>query len=539
MTAPAELDTEGPGGGQETHPVFSRLERPHFASGDAPSLWADEAIWGHRLYDEQTPWLSILECLGIAHAEERHGAGRAFQEPSNRRLTYTPLIQLRLRNILFNSPKLALIAERGGADDACWRMWEEEMRETAGGIADPDFAYVRRHFQSFRDFASVVQFLRTSTVEGANNKRWSSQFLFPFGPSALYEDLSVTGASVSTDRRFFGRTGELLYLMLSRSGRGAEVREAVSRRFLDRSLTYNRLVAVLQGQDEEGRNPRSGAYLPYESLPEFRQLADDWLAILGRTLPGYDALPHLVTITGLHLLLYLLRRAHSEAGDAAPLTLVSEIVSAKRTVVRDLSADSFAHNNLLPQRALERWIGRIIDTEAWQRATEGPDPVVSAMGVLRSTFDWPDDEEAVGAPATPRALLETLQRRALDRHRQHLAKVHGNWGRAIGLSSRRASRRTRYAPTDALLKTLVICCVDRRMEFREFVALLYDRYQLLIGDQQAAEHSAGSEADLEAFAENQMRLEERLASLGLVRRLSDQCAYVESPFATVAGERQL
>lgn len=519
---------------EHRHPVFGRLERPQFGVNDAPSLWADEAIWGHRLYDEQTPWLTVLECLGIAYAEERKGGERgAFREAANRRLAYTPLTQLKLRNILFNNPRLSLLVERGGADDTAWSTWEAEMRDGSGGLPEPDFSYVRRHFQSFRDFAAVVQFLRSSTVEGVNNKRWSSQFVFPFGPSALYEDLNVSGLSVSTDRRFFGRTGELLYLMLCRSGRATKVREAVRSRFLNPSLSYGRLIAALQGGDEEAKNVRTGAYLPYESLPEFDQLAEDWLAILNRSLPGYDALPHLVTISGLHLILYLLRRGKAEAEDGAELDLVAEIVSPKRTIVRDLSADSYSHNNLLPQRAVQRWIRRITETDGWESAVSGPDPIPSVTTLLRSVFDWPDDQEDENVPSavTPAVLLDSLLSRAEDRHRQHLANCHGTWGRAIGLSSRRLSRRTRYAPNDALLKTLVICTVNGRLELREFVALLYDRYGLVIGDQQASVSAIAREADPEAFAENQARLEERLASLGLVRRLSDQCAYVENPFA--------
>jgi hypothetical protein len=444
---------------------------------------------------------------------------------------------LRLRNILFNNPRIVLIAARAGADEACWDEWTTEMRRSAGGLVEPDFAYVRRHFHSFREFAAAVEFLRSATVEGVNNKRWSSQFLFPFGPSALYEDLNVTGTSVSTDRRFFGRTGELLYLMLCRSGRNAAIRDAVCERFLNPALPYGRLVSVLQGSDEPGRNPRAGCFLPYEDLPDFTCLADDWLAILGRSLPGYDALPHLVTITGLHLLLYLLRRAHATARDTAPLTLVAEILSPKRTVVRDLSANSYARNNVLPERALAAWINDITKTDDWVRALSSADPAAAAKQVLQTKFNWPDDEDdPTRGLTTPASLLEGLQKRALERHRQHLAKCHGNWGRAIGLSSRRASRRIRYAPTDSLLKTLVICCVDKRLEFKSFVALLFQRYGLLIGDQHADEFTTGGDADLEAFADNASRLEERLTSLGLVHRLSDQCAYVKNPFS-VGGAR--
>ena len=41
-------------------------------------MWVDEAIWGHRLYDEQVPWFVFLEFLNVfTHENEK---GRAFDE---------------------------------------------------------------------------------------------------------------------------------------------------------------------------------------------------------------------------------------------------------------------------------------------------------------------------------------------------------------------------------------------------------------------------------------------------------------------------
>ena len=87
------------------------------------------------------------------------------------------------------------------------------MAESAGGLDHPDFSYLRDRFESCSsDFAAVVKFLQGSAIEGTSNKRWSSKFVFPFGPSALYEDVSVSPkAGISNDRRFFARTGEILY----------------------------------------------------------------------------------------------------------------------------------------------------------------------------------------------------------------------------------------------------------------------------------------------------------------------------------------
>ncbi|WP_206520265.1 hypothetical protein, partial [Mesorhizobium sp. M1A.F.Ca.IN.020.04.1.1] len=54
----------------------------------------------------------------------------------------------------------------------------------------------------------------------------------------------------------------------------------------------------------------------------------------------FDALPHIVNITGLNLVRYQLDRAR-EVLDALPISMICEIVSPRKTVVRDLAADSF------------------------------------------------------------------------------------------------------------------------------------------------------------------------------------------------------
>ncbi len=131
--------------------------------------------------------------------------------------------------------------------------------------------------------------------------------------------------------------------------------------------------------------------------------------------------------------------------------------------------------------------------------------------------------------------VEELVSRANIRHRQHVGKIHGVYTRAIGLSSRRSSRRIRYAPTDRLLKALVVTCVRERIELKLFLQLIYERYGLIVGEAQAREIIERGDADQAHFLDNAKRLEERLASLGLLNRLSDSCAYVENPFAKMVA----
>ena len=504
------------------------LARPtEFEDRAGPAFWIDEAIWGHRLHDEQSPWLTFLEFLTVLLAE--HDAGRALREDRLNSLSYRPQLQLHLRNLVFNNPHEMTVRALDRPDEAAWALWLEKMAETAGGIDKPNFNYLRERFESFEDFAAVLGFLQGSAIEGSSNKRWSSKFVFPFGRHALYEDVNVKpGGSVSNDRRFFARTGELLYLMLARSAHADALRAQLVTRFLDNPAPYDRMAQALQGAPQLAKAERAGAYLPCSRHPIFDRLAEDWLAILGLPIPAHDAIPHLVTMTGLNLVLYQLDRAR-ELLDRDPIALVCEIVSPKKSVVRDLSADSYQYNNLLPQQAIERFVRRVTESEAWADALASDDPTLNAIDILQREFGWPDgDDEEVSNE--PQSFVDALVERATVRHKQHVGKIHMTWARAIGLSSRRSSRRMRYAPTDRLLKTLVVACVGERLEFKDFLTLLYERYGFVIGDAQARTFIDAGTADQEDFSDNAHRLEERLASLGLLKRLSDSCAYVENPF---------
>lgn len=507
-----------------------RLPRPKKIE---PDMWVDEAIWGHRLYDEQTPWLCFMEFLNVLNSEME--ADSAFVELIPNSLSYSPQSRLYLRNILFNNPQMAVIEKQHRNDNLTqWERWKESM-ENSAGIPNPDYTYLEERFPLFEDFKEVVDFLRSSTVEGENNKRWSSQFVFPFGPDCLYEDLNIRENGISADRRFFARTGELLYLMLARSGKGKELLGHFQSRILKKDAKFNRLVAALQPNHDLAHSTsieRKGTYLPYLDLPEYEAIAEDWIRLFRCNIPTYDVVPYLINILGLHMILYSLNRSKEILGHTDRATFVVEIVSPKRTVVRELSADSFSINQNLSRFAVEHFINQVKDMDEWNRAVQ-TNEIQECRDILEKAFAWPkesnkDDFEHIDSAEK---LFDTFFERAINRHKQHFNKFHNVWGREIGLSSRRGSRRSRYAPQDLLLKSLVLCVVPSRMEFQEFLTELYFKYGLIIGDKQATEYIQRGQADQEAFAENAARLEQRLSSMGLLKRLSDACAYVENPFA--------
>jgi hypothetical protein len=379
-----------------------------------------------------------------------------------------------------------------------------------------------------------VELLRSSSFEAKSNKRWSSKFVFPFGPDAMYEDLRIDAdGGASNDRRFFARSGELLYLMLCRAKRGPELGDQLVKRLFDATAPMNRLVKALQGQPQRAGDHRDVGYLPYQTHPRFDRLCEDWLAILSRDMPVYDALEHLITSAGLNLLLYFLECGKANVGDAEPVEIICEIVSRERTKVRALSGQSYQYNQGLSLMAVRASIEGIRMSDEWSAAMQSQDPNGECAALFRSWFQWPpadggDDGDAVNS--TGEQLIRTLVDKAESRHEQHFGKIHAAWSRAIGLSSRRLSRRTRYAPNDRLLKTLVVAMVDDRMQFDEFLSEARRRYGLVIGDTEGIRLVTEKLVDQEALSENRGNLETRLVGLGLVRRLSDSCSFVENPF---------
>jgi len=510
-----------------------RVSPPRPADHLQNEMWVDEQIWGHRLWDSQSPWLLFLEFLSVAEAKRREGMllneGGQFYP-----LQFRPNKQMGLRNLLFNNESMSRTAARHPDNNAAWSAWLQDMHETAQGVSPADFGYLRAHFRSFHQLEQVLSLLRSSAVESDSNRRWTSRFLFPFGPNALYEDLTVKG-STQPSREYinFGRTGELLYMMLCRAECATALRPCLDK-FLAGGNPWNTVVGVLQPTGDPDRSLREASYLPYRRHSSFDRLGEDWLGVCNLHLPGFDAYPHLVTLSALHVVLYQLAIAAEQCASPRPY-FICELVAPRKTLVRELSTLSYLDNAQLSRRAVESLISGIAESPEWLHAMSQSNAFALCKAILQDRVRWPrvahpDDYDGA---EDPDRLLAELRTNASSRHRQHAANVHRTYGGGAGLVSRRGTNRLRYAPNDGLLKALVFANVGQRMEFGQFLATLFSRYGFVFGEREAGQVLEKDDLNRKAFQANAERLERRLATLGMLRRLSDACAYVLNPLWSV------
>jgi len=491
-------------------------------------IWADEAIWGHRFYNDQTPWLVFLEFLGVFRS--RHENGRALNElhepGDHESFEYTIPRLIPLRELIFNNPHIQYInEEKGNATNEKWSIWNEMMN------VDFNFKFLKNRFEDFSKYAHVIEYFQSTAIEPHRKRRWTSRFIFPYGPDCLFADLPVN-PNGSPDRRFFARGGELLYLMLCRSGAGPEITRLINERLLRKDNVWNQVakVALLPDDYRSGGDVISSriGYLPYPNRDEYQALANSLIRILNLDIPPTAMFDPMVRVSSLHILLYMLRRANEEIGDETEPKIVLEIASPQKTSLFEISSESFRANNMASLRAVRAHIKSVKSDSSWIRAISERVPSKAVCDLFKQRFFWESDG---AVDRDPDKIFSKLLSYGESRHLQHVAKIHSEWTRQIGLTVSRRGVGRCYRPSDSLLRALVMCIVEgHREEYHQFLSNLYKHFNLVIATPEAEQAFGQLPTDQHVFAQNAQRLEQRLSTLGLLRRLSDDCAYVENPF---------
>src|SRR5215216_3335610 len=125
----------------EMHDSSVMVQTPNPNDHKAISPWLDEQIWGHRIWDSQSPWLLFLEFMTVAEA--CHREARLFDEQGLfYPLNFKPYKRMYLRNILFNNEVIFQTDEQIPDSDSAWASWLEWMSNKAQAVPNRDFAYL-------------------------------------------------------------------------------------------------------------------------------------------------------------------------------------------------------------------------------------------------------------------------------------------------------------------------------------------------------------------------------------------------------------
>lgn len=514
------------------------LPWPQHTSQDRMGVALDQMIWGHRFTADQTPWLTFLEALGLLAARATDPLDLPLFEKrpdsAHEDFVYSLPRRSTLRWLLFTdseADKLAATASTQ-ADAAVWQTWRE--RAAANGASrqtGQDLSYLEDRFPRFATYHGALDLLRSAEIEAERDRRPTSRHLAPRGLNLLMADFDRRkNGAVDNDRRFFARGGEIVYLMLARSARADDLAELIKERLLTQTNRWNRLAKLLEPDTPAPGDEISNhiGYLPIASHPRYDRLAEDWIAVLSRKhLPDDQLADPLMRLTGLHVLLYVIERAAAMQPPtrrfrlALPVDMSPQIPGA----LRRQSMERFQLHRQITRTALMETIDAFEQEEAWQAVAGAADPIKQAEKVLR---DWFGFEPSGGGPVSPDSLLADLRREAARKHDNNMGRIAGFYADQIGMTVGTGTRRW-YGLADSLVEALVLANVDEPLEYELFLDRLQTRYGMVIGNS-AGRVLLGQDAPLEQLEQNQRLFEEKLRVLGLLSRLSDDCAFVSNPF---------
>lgn len=516
---------------------------PETQNLNSVKLWGEYAIWGLLFYDDQSPWLTVVEALHICfdRKEQRQpvfaSRNSAGTSPEHETLTYRLRLNNPLRHMLFRDREVVKIAAGQSIDDrARWKAWMETVGRDYEGL---ELGFLQQRFATFGEMARSVELLRTAEIEAHSAKRWTSRHLLPLGPDMLFADVN---AKDSLDRKFMRRTGEMLYLMLNRAKGRDELGMLIDERLLSGEGPWNRLARRLGGDDTAAVGNTNIGYLPIPTHRIYDRLAEDWNALLSlKNIPVENVLDPLERMSGLFQMLYILERAQETIGDgvAIPPFFLDLLGAPGNNPVRKLSANQFKRHKSMPTDAVGAFIDAFEASEEWQQVLASAAGGKEATDLLAARFLWrPSRSPNPDWMPTPDEQLSDMRMHAQSSKGHSITSTLSNHAKHVGMLRSIRRSGTWYAPNDAFLEALVLANVTTPMDFGDFLDRLMVRYNIVVGPEEVRTafniKTGALPAPLADLKENERRLEDRLRVLGFLDRKSDDCAFVINPFYEAA-----
>ncbi len=510
--------------------ITKKENRQPWTHGMESDIWVCEAIWGHRL-KEQPLHALLTEFLNMAEGMLRQ---KKFLDETypDQSVQYNARKAKELRIILFHNPTLEQIAEKDiGSNDEAWALWIKNIQDSSRSTHPSDYTYLKQRFPKFRDFVNRVHLVRRSVMNPGNNKKWSHQLLFPMGPSALYVP---TDDKFGRDRTLFTRSGEMVYLMLSRADQSIrdELSELLSHKLMPGTQKDNITLGLLPGGPGQFDEPNGGTYLPYKSHPAYNRLAEDLLNLAKLGLPENDVFDVMKHIIAFNLYLYALETSNHWCGSTSPATIVCEIINTKSDVVRQYSGVCKRDNEDKALSAVENYCNQLIASNTILCETLADSQQTEAVKVA-SLNEFMTSELSLKNPITKTTVEEykkEVLRLAKDSCRRNVIPALASLGRIAGLTTKQGTNRLRYAPSDSLIRALVLANVPGRTEEVKLLEKLFSRYSIVITDIHASKVLPAQYVESSHYEKNKERFTRRLMALGLATRMSDACTYVVNPY---------
>ncbi|MGE7767275.1 hypothetical protein [Peribacillus sp. NPDC096540] len=507
-------------------------------------------IWGHRFKDGQRGPEYVLEFFNVIY-------GTKYQLNED---MYFRKKSTNLRKFIFEG-----IKEGSKRDTA---KLDEESKNSLYGLYDTSGEGTER-VEVIREF---FRNLEVPLVDGKGkeaDRSWYARTLYPLHESLLFFELRKNGESISYERNFFARGGELYYLMISYgTQKDPKLKLSIEDKLsalLTKNVSLERIVDTISNALGDEKNEKDlyplkkftqqkenneYPFLPIIEHSLFDKFALELDQLLSLNIDVYEMFKLLTSLVSFQLTRYMYER--SKPYEAYNTLYFFDCLDGQNSQILKHSANSFKRNELLIKDKLEEYfveefMNNIGTAEAvnnqllmWK---DNPNTFLELQGlsklqsrkqpVIKSLLSCKNYQDVTTK------LLKTVREVVSDQLKRQQTAIVRTLCRDGGLGNYKAGTNYRYTMTDNFIQSLVFANVKpgETMEFSEFLEAIYQEYGFVIGDIQAKQSGLyeSSKLNISYYNKNVLALRSKLKKNGLLIEYSDATAMIRNPYDVVEG----
>ncbi|MFC7370745.1 hypothetical protein ACFQPF_03550 [Fictibacillus iocasae] len=496
-------------------------------------------IWGHRFMDGQKGPEYVLEFLNVLVGTnyDLHASGYYRKKNSG------------FRQFVFEGDK------EGSKNDIV-SLSEEQKKTLYSLMEDSEKIDVVREF--FRNLEVPLYDGRGKEA----NRSWYAKSLYPIHESLLFFELRKNKNSISFERNFYARGGELYYLMLSYgTEKDSNLKEKIETKMkflLQRNKSIESITnlftnALDKEESEQELAPlrkhetREYPQLPVTNHPMFLKFANELNNLLNLKIDIYEMFKLLSSLICFQLFRYLQQRV--EINERSLFFI--DCLDGQSKQIQKLSAESFIKNELNIKEKFEEEFGQLFyhsldDIEGnlifWKE-----NPTIFLKEIKLDSLQNARKQRVIktlqscqNAKDVSTKLFKVVKEVVGDQLKKHQLNIVRGIVRDGGIGGFRSGSKYRYFMSDNFLKAIVFCNIQpkQEMEFSDFIDLLYTEYGFVIGEKQARNSDIYSQSRLNIsyFQKNEISLRQKLKQNGLLIEYSDATAMIYNPFESILEE---
>ncbi|TCI43399.1 hypothetical protein EVJ27_10555 [Exiguobacterium sp. SH3S2] len=528
-----------------------------------------EKIWGHRFKEGQRGPEYTLEFLNVF-------AGTQF---SLQRKHYNRRKMIEFRQFVYEGEK-----EGSKGHIAIFEDEKKEVIRDRLGINE-------KQFEDLQTFFKNLTIPLTTPMGKPVDRSWYAQMIYPLHESLLFSEVRVnrdkgktSNYSISYERNFFARGGELYYLMLHYGTlNNASLRMSIEENMKNLLSTSSGLITVISQINEafaeystssielpaplfeeakleeifRGKDIAEYPKLPQTDLPLYTEFAHELDSLLKLKIDVYEMFDILTSLITFQLHRYMIHQAEQIVQEKTHYFI--DCFEGQNKSIKFLAQDSY--------RIHEGVVGEAYKTFVEKRVAEvfPEDKAEDKIRVWKQGFDDSQKTKVAGyasffddlnlnslhAPKKKK-LIEALETSNLDKAKKMLKlrivelymedlsksqlpimKTLARDGQFI-ISGK--GSKARYVLHDNILSALVYATLDGEitLPYDDFLQRLYEKYQIIIGENAAKVSGLYSKEgiNLSHFRNNEKKMRQKLKQNGLLQEYSDATALIRNPYFT-------